>query len=428
MKITGSASLLIGTLLLGSQISSQASAAQPGDLASRLDALEQENAAIRRENAALRENKRLREHNAGLRSSAPQSSSPVAPALEAHAPSLKPSAFDAMAADLPLAYKAHAADPRGNLQLWGEGGAIWSGGDPILQSGIVAPVSGLPGFPSAPYSFDLTPKVGWEAAGGFDYRFAASPWHVSGQFRYGEGRAHDQASAGGTFDPALLGLLGVRSGSGSESTATDHRETHWLADLAVGRDVIGTGRNALQVKGGLRIADFVIRNDNDDLLTQALIFDPPIVVSGIPVSSFSSAQDVRASTRASFLGAGPLIGLQGSAPLVGNWSFDYAGDAAILFGAQQSTTTSITTITASPAFLAFVGPSSSTSTSERFAYVLSADIQVGVSYWINPNIKIGGSYRLDALVNVQNQSDPAVTNFTPSRYTHGPRLTVTGQF
>lgn len=424
MKITGSASLLIGTLLL----SSQSLAAQPADLAARLDALERENAAIRKENAALLQNKRLRETNAGLKSSVSQSPAAIAPPTEANVSSFKPAVFDAMAADLPLAYKARAADSRGNLQLWGEGGAIWSGGDPILQSGIVAPISGLPGFPSAPYAFDLTPKLGWEAAGGFDYRFAASPWHVSAQFRYGEGRAKDQASAGGTFDPVLLGLLGVRSGSGSETTATGYRETHWLADLAVGRDVIGTGRDALQVKGGLRVADFASRNDNDDLLTGNFNFDPPIRVAGIPVNSISSVQDVRTSTRASFLGAGPLIGLQGSAPLLGNWSFDYGGDAAILFGTQQSTTTSITTITASPAFLALAGPSVSTSTAERFAYVLSADLQVGVSYWINPNIKIGGSYRLDALVNVQNQSDPAVTNVTPSRYTHGPRLTVTGQF
>lgn len=426
MKITKSGLLLIGSLLLSGQVSSQALAAQPGDLTARLDALERENAAIRNENTALRENKRLRETNVGLRSSAQPAG--VSPSFAAHAPSTKPTVFDAMAADLPVAYKARAAESPGSLQLWGEGGAIWSGGDPILQSGIVAPVSGLPGFPSSPYNFDLTPKVGWESAGGFDHRFAGSPWHVSGQFRYGEGRAKDQASAGGTFDPALLGLLGVRSGSGSETNAAGYRETHWLADLAVGRDMIGTGRNALQVKGGLRVADFATRNDNDDVLTGNFNFDPPIEVSGIPVSSISSTQDIRTSTRASFLGAGPLIGLQGSAPLVSNWSFDYGGDAAILFGTQQSTTTSITTIAESPAFLALAGPSASTSTAERFAYVLSADIQVGVSYWINPNLKIGGSYRLDALVNVQNQSDPAVTNVTPNRYTHGPRLTVTGQF
>lgn len=424
MKITGSATLLIGTLLL----SSQAMAEQPKDLAMRLDALEQENAAIRKENAALRENKRLRENNAGLKSAAPQSSVTASLTPDARASSLGPAVFDAMAADLPVATKARAAESPGSLQLWGEGGAIWSGGDPILQSGIVAPISGLPGFPSAPYNFDLTPKVGWEAAGGFDYRFAASPWHVSGQFRYGEGRAHDQASAGGTFDPVLLGLLGVRSGNGFETTATDYRETRWLADLAVGRDVIGTGRNALQVKGGLRVADFATRNDNDDLITQAFTFNPPIVAGGIPVSSISLTQDILIKTRASFLGAGPLIGLQGSVPLVGNWSFDYGGDAAILFGTQKSTTTTLTTIAASPAFLALNGPSASTTTAERFAYVLSTDIQVGLSYWINRNIKIGGSYRLDALVNVQNQSDPAVTNITPNRYTHGPRLTVTGQF
>jgi hypothetical protein len=52
---------------------------------------------------------------------------------------------------------------------------------------------------------------------------------------------------------------------------------------------------------------------------------------------------------------------------------------------------------------------------------------VGVSYWFTQNVKLGVSYRLDAFINVQNQDTSAVTNLTPDRYTHGPRVAVTGQ-
>jgi hypothetical protein len=69
-----------------------------------------------------------------------------------------------------------------------------------------------------------------------------------------------------------------------------------------------------------------------------------------------------------------------------------------------------------------------TSTAQRFATVFNADIQVGVSYWFTQNVKLGVSYRLDAFINVQNQDTSAVTNLTPDRYTHGPRVAVTGQF
>jgi hypothetical protein len=53
---------------------------------------------------------------------------------------------------------------------------------------------------------------------------------------------------------------------------------------------------------------------------------------------------------------------------------------------------------------------------------------VGVSYWFTQNVKLGVSYRLDAFINVQNQDTSSVTNLTPDRYTHGPRVAVTGRF
>ena len=110
---------------------------------------------------------------------------------------------------------------------------------------------------------------------------------------------------------------------------------------------------------------------------------------------------VKSDCRNTFLGAGPLIGIEGSIPFFGNWTFDYTGDAAILFGTQQSTTTTTNTFTANPAILALLfggGGGINTATAERFGYVMSTDVQAGFGYWVTPNVKLAASYRLDAII------------------------------
>ena len=118
--------------------------------------------------------------------------------------------FGAYAADLPVAYKARPPVEPGRLTLWGQGGAIWTGGDSVARDfrlndfstvGFTDDTGTIPGI------FDLDPKVGWTAATGFDYKFAASPWHVSGQFRYGESRNSGSAASSGSLDTATLALL-----------------------------------------------------------------------------------------------------------------------------------------------------------------------------------------------------------------------------
>jgi Legionella pneumophila major outer membrane protein precursor len=355
--------------------------------------------------------------------------------------------FGSYAADLPLTYKAPIAEARGLFRIWAEGGAIWTGGDPISQDFALTDFTksfplfgGLLGNSTIPGSFNLTPKIGWEAATGFDYRFADSPWHVSGQFRYGEGgKTSGVASAAGTLNPALLALLPGGAGpfagaviGGSETFAASYKETHWLADIAVGRDVFGTGPSAMQVMGGLRIAEFLTNRRTSDNLNVFVNFAAPVQIFG-PTGPFVSAINVTNSTvtdeRNSFLGAGPRIGVEGSVPFAGHWAFDYLGDAALLFGTQKSLNTSTTIVSVSPAILSILGGSgSTTSRSERFATIFNADIQVGVSYWLTQNLKLSAGYRLDAFINVQNQESTAVTNLTPDRYTHGPRVAVSGQF
>ena len=61
--------------------------------------------------------------------------------------------------------------------------------------------------------------------------------------------------------------------------------------------------------------------------------------------------------------------------------------------------------------------------------MLSPDIEVGVSYWFNPNMKVGVSYRVDALIAVKNQkSADADRLLLPQRYWHGPLVGFTGTF
>jgi predicted porin len=69
-----------------------------------------------------------------------------------------------------------------------------------------------------------------------------------------------------------------------------------------------------------------------------------------------------------------------------------------------------------------------TNTADRFAYVVSADIQAGIGYWFTPNLKLAGSYRLDSMINVQNTRSAASGTILPNRYWHGPRLTLTAAF
>src|SRR6266700_5631176 len=103
-----------------------------------------------------------------------------------------------------MATKAPAAIVQDQWSLWVEGGAFYSSGsyDPL----------------------GTRPRWGGEGAIGFDYKAAAfSPYHLSGQFRYGQAKR----SSGGFSQPqAFVGTtytaIGVTNGS------VDNKEFHWL--------------------------------------------------------------------------------------------------------------------------------------------------------------------------------------------------------
>ena len=459
--------IAIAAFLAGTALTAPAFADSTDDVRARLSTIEKENATIRKENAALLENKKLHDQNARLKTASatePQllaPAVPVAAAPEAAAAAAeeagtwstvkrkfssvfgsenkteKKDVFEAYAADLPV--KAIAPPKPGLLTFWGEGGAIWSGGDPVSRDfNLIDPTRlfGLfGGGGGVPAHFNQDPKIGWEAAAGFDYRFANSPWHVSGQFRYGEsGKTSNSAATSGQVPAAVLALFGggapiFTSIGGSESVSDTYKETHWIADAAVGYDIATSGRSYLQLKGGIRVGEFTTKDNSSDATNIFFNFPaplpPPFSTSSITVSTLQSIE-----SRANFLGAGPLIGMEGSVRFMGNWSFDYKGDMAVLFGSQHVQTTTTNTASATPAILNQLTPGGSvnTLTGDRFAYVLSPDVQAGIGYWFTPNVKLAASYRLDAMINVQNTRSAASGTFLPNRYWHGPRLTLTAAF
>src|SRR3984893_9138462 len=100
---------LASTALSGSA----AFAGQNEDLVARLNAAEQENAAIRRSNMELAATK---------------------PAKPANVIDRMADFFGTYAADLPVAYKARPPEEPGRFSIWVEGGAIWTGGDPVSRA------------------------------------------------------------------------------------------------------------------------------------------------------------------------------------------------------------------------------------------------------------------------------------------------------
>jgi hypothetical protein len=142
---------------------------------------------------------------------------------------------------------------------------------------------GLFGVLGTPAHFQLDPKIGWEAAAGFDYRFAHSGWHVSGEFRYGQGgKTSGNAAVSGALPLAtLFGAAAAATGpitsiTGAEAASVSYKETHWLADGAVGYDIATSGRSNLQLKGGIRIAEFISQQDSSDATNIAINFRNPL--------------------------------------------------------------------------------------------------------------------------------------------------------
>lgn len=386
-----------------------AAAAPLDDTAARLAAIERENALLRQENAVLRQQTRLQRENAKLREQnrarPPAVSAPPVTVIQAP-PSAAPAALPdvildaaipaAYGPDTPIPLKSPVLPAKGEFKFFVEGGVFRTGGDPLRTLPYDLEV-----LPSTDLirQFDLRPKnVGGEGAIGFDYRFVASPWHVSAQFRYGEVQysASDASSFGPTLETALCSFFVFCSQSASTQLTAANTERHWLADFAVGRD-LWTGPDAMQVKFGVRVVEL------DSAISQlqtrtareaaALIFGPPSFVQ--------SDLQTAIGQNTSFRGVGPRVGVDGAIPLPAGFEFDYLAGAAALFGTrrfeqQDNEVATLLVVNLPGGSGTATSISQSVVTDHRVTVVGNVDLQAGLAYWVMPNFKIGASYRLDA--------------------------------
>jgi Legionella pneumophila major outer membrane protein precursor len=281
---------------------------------------------------------------------------------------------------------------------WIEGGAINAAGPtqffgPITVAGTTVN-TGL-GTPR--------PNWGWEGAIGFDYQAAAfAPWHFSGQFRFGSVEKSRSAAA------ALAGTVGGTPFNASLNANQSIREDHWLVDFNVGRD-LGVGNANAQWTLGVRVADLRSKmNLNGNFA---------VTVPGVTTTHgvFNAVE------KSEFLGAGPRLGVVGSTPLGGAWSFDWLAGAAVLFGERKlERTASATTATGSVAAISFNNSDN--------AAVFNLDAQAGLSYWFNPNLKITASYRFDGYWNAIKTFDANGNLENVNRFYNGPMLRLSTKF
>jgi hypothetical protein len=448
--------LLCGTIACAALAASLPTFAAPlGDDEARLAAIERELAILRKENAALREQAQLQGENAKLRDrlrekmseSLPAPAQQAAPApptspqrlwVQEPAPSVQsiklppslaaavsdPRVASAYGADMSVPLKALPAPVKGELNVFVEGGAFWTGGDPARTTRFDTAASSQ-GFGPSGGPFDLTPRVGWQGAVGFDYRFAGLPWHVSAQFRYG--RAGDKADGDASSIGPVLEVVGpglAFNVTATAQTTATNRESHWLADFAIGRD-LNTGPDAMQVKVGFRVVELSsrIRQINN---SQVLGLQFPFFGGFI-----ASQTNTDREQDASFRGAGPRIGVEGAIPLRAGWQLDYLAGAAVLFGTRRFGTIFKETDVTTSNILGVGGPPSGfviTGSDQRGATVANVDLQAGLAYWVTPGFKVSASYRLDAYFGVLTTLDIAGGQRAIDRYFHGPSVAGTLRF
>lgn len=326
------------------------------------------------------------------------------------------------AADLPV--KATIVD-HGEFRAFISGGVFWTGGDEVpYNEGLGAYLAALGGafgggVLSGGASSVATPDLGWDGAVGADYRFAGTPWHVNMQFRYGQVDEIDTDAFGGTAFSLVTPGPVVNASAPTQPTLEEH---HWQADLGVGYDIL----RGAQLNFGFRVAELKSEIEATTNLTINGVA-PPFNVS-VPLTQ---------TDRRSFFGAGPRLGLEGSIPFWGAWTFDYSGNAALLFGNTKYSTGQVLgfNLGAGPVAVALSGVPLNQLSWSAPTTVYNFDVEGGVGWWVSPGMKFALSYRVDAFVNaLRIAPDDGVTNpaigpgRSMDRFYHGPKATLTARF
>jgi Legionella pneumophila major outer membrane protein precursor len=319
-----------------------------------------------------------------------------------------------MAADLPTKAPAiaPAPAPQDRWTWWVEGGAF-NTSDPNFGP-----------FPFLATPVGITPKLGWEGAIGFDYSPAAwSPYHISGQFRYGAAQRKGKTFPANIAVPSPPGVhftgtvLDTESVFASGAGSADIKEHHWLVDFAVGRDFqLGSGQT--QAKIGIRVADIYAKITGNGAVSGS---DTP-GGGGSPITGVFSF-----TSRSKFLGVGPRVGIDGGIPLGGNWSLDYLGGVGVLFGNRTLDSNSTLSLVENPPSADTANLATATHSSS-FGAVFNLDGQAGISYQFNPNFKMTASYRFDGYWNALRTVNSAGAIVNEDVFYYGPMLRATLTF
>jgi hypothetical protein len=271
--------------------------------------------------------------------------------------------------------------------VWVEGAVFQTGGGNIN-------VPSLPGL-SLPF-MSFKPPGGWEGAFGFDNALTGGPYHIVFDYRAGISKKSNQSSHSSSFSSFFFSS---NSQSGSE------RETHYVADLMIGRD-FGLGLTTGQFQFGIRIADLSATVD----------------VSGQHFfSSFGSggsSSSASGTWNSRFFGVGPRAAVVGNTPIMGLWSVDYSGGIAGLIGNR----TLDYSIFATPGGVTF-------GNYENVAFVFNADSWAALSYSFTPALKLSSGIRFDyysSPLMTYNISTGGLTDV--DRIFWGPFLRLTGKF
>jgi len=274
----------------------------------------------------------------------------------------------ALAAMSPAARAADLADPSVPvaaslplLTVFVEGGVNWASGDRLY------PNTPLPDF------FSPFAGAGGEVAAGLDYR-VNDVWHVSASFRYGLSKRniHNNNTTEVTFarppGDGTSGPNGSIDTTDARAGTVQVRESHAVADFAVGRD-IGIGTGPAQVKLGLRYADL-----------SAKISGPGVAYLHSDLTSLNSTDNAYLKSR--FQGLGPRVAVEGSMPISGQWGIDYGAGAAYLFALKRDRT--------------FSTEEDGTITQSDKKGVVNLDASLALTYNFTPTTKVAVGYRADA--------------------------------
>jgi hypothetical protein len=324
-----------------------------------------------------------------------------------------------------------ASTPQGQWSTWSEAGLT---GHPATD-----PAIGLP--PLGPFT-NMDPGLGWEGALGFDYRLAGceattapllvkagpvpcwlSPYHIVGQFRYGQNNGGTDPFSRTNIPLTLLTATPTISPAAvvnATGSGTLNNESHWLVDLAIGRD-FGLGSGNIQGQLGVRVAEIMSTADGTAALQGC--HGTTLVPCATPVSGNTSFQ-----SRSQFLGVGPRLSVDGSQPLGGSWAFEYLSGVAVLFG-SRSLNASQTLFATSVSIAAIPSQTSVTALSaSSLVGILNLDAQAGISYWLTHNFKLTASYRFDGYFNALTIIEPNGAPGQQDRFYYGPMLRGTLTF